>query len=105
VILYGKNETLHIRLNDSVKSRAENTLDVLGLSISDAVNMFLHQINLVGGLPFDVKIPLAPESVMVRSKEELYEKLDVGMEQIKEGKVIDADVVMARLSEKYGFQG
>jgi hypothetical protein len=37
---------------------------------------------------------------MVRSKEELYEKLAVGMEQIKEGKVIDADIVMAQLKDK-----
>jgi DNA-damage-inducible protein J len=102
-----KNETLHIRVNDAVKSSAEKTLDRLGLSISEAVNMLLHQITLVGGLPFDVKVPLplAPESVTARSKEELYEKLGVGMEQIKAGKVIDADVVMAWLSEKYGFQG
>jgi addiction module RelB/DinJ family antitoxin len=98
-----KNETLHIRVNDTVKLSAERTLDRLGLSISEAVNMLLHQITLVGGLPFDVKVPLAPESVTVRSKEELYEKLGVGIEQIKAGKVIDADVAMARLSEKYGF--
>jgi addiction module RelB/DinJ family antitoxin len=95
-----KNETLHIRVNDTVKLSAERTLDRLGLSISEAVNMLLHQITLVGGLPFDVKVPSAPESVTVRSKEELYEKLSVGMEQIKAGKVIDADVGMARLSEK-----
>ena len=100
-----KNETLHIRVNDVVKSRAEKTLDMLGLSISDAVNMLLHQVYLVGGLPFDVRVPMAPESVIVRSKEELYEKLGVGMEQIEAGKVIDADVVMARLNDKYGLQG
>jgi addiction module RelB/DinJ family antitoxin len=98
-----KNETLHIRVNDAVKSRAEKTLDILGLSIAEAVNMLLHQINLVGGLPFDVKVPLGPESVTAESKEELYEKLSVGMKQIKEGKVIDADVVMEQLSEEYGF--
>jgi len=98
-----KNTTLHIRVNENVKARAENTLDVLGISLSEAVNMFLSQIPLVGGLPFDVKVPEAPECVMVRSKEELYEKLNVGMEQIKEGKVIDADVVMARLKDTHGF--
>jgi addiction module RelB/DinJ family antitoxin len=100
-----KNETLHIRVNGEVKSRAENTLNILGLSISEAVNMLLHQISLVGGLPFEVKIPSAPESVIVRSKEELYKKLDIGMEQIKEGKVIDADIVMARLRSEHDFQG
>ena len=39
-----KNETLNIRVNDVIKLRAEKTLDVLGLSISEAVNMLLHQI-------------------------------------------------------------
>jgi addiction module RelB/DinJ family antitoxin len=100
-----KNETLHVRVNGVVKSSAEKTLDILGLSISEAVNMFLHQITLVGGLPFDVKVPLAPGTVTVGSKEELYEKLSVGIEQIKAEKVIDADVVMERLSGKYGLQG
>ena len=100
-----KNETLHIRVNDLVKSNAEKTLDMLGISIAEAVNMLLHQIPLVGGMPFDVRVPLAPESVTVKSKEDLYQKLGVGMAQIKEGKVIDADVVMARLKEQYDLQG
>ena len=100
-----KNETLHIRVNESVRTNAEKTLDMLGLSISEAVNMFLHQIPLVGGLPFNVRVPLAPDSVIVRSKDDLFEKLGVGVGQINEGKVIDADVVMARLRDKYDFQG
>ena len=98
-----KNETLHIRVSENVKASAEKTLDMLGLSISEAVNMFLHQIPLVGGLPFDVKVPLAPESVVASSDEDLYDKLSVGMEQINEGKVVDADVAMLRLKDKYGF--
>lgn len=100
-----KNETLHIRINEKVKKDAEATLDILGLSISDAVNMFLHQVNFVGGLPFDVKLPPGPESVIVKNKSELYEKLDVGMNQIKNGEVIDANDFMAQLRDKYGFSG
>ena len=100
-----KNETLHIRVNENVRTSAEKTLDMLGISISEAVNMLLHQIPLVGGLPFDVKVPLAPESVVIRGKEDLYEKLGVGISQIKRGEVIDADVVMARLRDEYDFQG
>ena len=98
-----KNETLHIRVNGNVKQNAEKTLEVLGLSISEAVNMFLHQISLVGGLPFDVKIPSAPESVIAHNIDELYEMLEVGRDQIQEGKVIDANVVMAQIRDKYGF--
>jgi len=98
-----KNETLHIRVNDMVKLRAEQTLSLLGISISDAVNMLLHQIYLVGGLPFNVRVPKAPVSVMTSSMEDLYEKLDVGMVQVREGRVLDADAVMTKLGEKHGF--
>ena len=70
-----KTETLHIRVNETVKENAEETLGMLGISISEAVNMFLCQVNLTGGLPFEVKLP-APERVIARSKEELYKKLD-----------------------------
>jgi addiction module RelB/DinJ family antitoxin len=98
-----KNETLHIRIDGNVKQNAEKTLEILGLSISEAVNMFLHQINLVGGLPFDVKIPSAPENVIAHSKEELYKMLEVGREQIEAGKVVNADVVMALIKDEHGF--
>ena len=98
-----KNSTLHIRVDESVKQNAEKTLDVLGISISDAVNMLLHQITLVGGLPFDVKIPPGPQRVIVSDKDDLYDKLRVGLEQIREGNVIDADVVMARLKKEYAL--
>jgi len=99
-----KNRTLHIRVNETVKENAEKTLDVLGISISEVVNMLLHQITLVGGIPFDVKIPLAPASVTFNTKEELYEMLEVGLKQIEEGNVVSADVVRERMRDKYGFQ-
>jgi len=98
-----KNETLHIRVNESIKAQAENTLGLLGVSISDAVNMLLHQIILVGGLPFDVRAPLAPDYLVVNSKEELYKRLDAGKKQIQEGKTIDADTALARLRDKHGI--
>ena len=98
-----KNETLHIRVNGDVKQSAENTLEVLGLSISEAVNIFLHQISLVGGLPFDVRIPSAPGSVIANNIDELCKMLQVGKEQIQTGKVIDANLVMAQIRNKYGF--
>ncbi len=98
-----KNETLHIRVNETIKANAEKTLGALGLSISEAVNMLLHQITLVGGLPFDVRMPPAPERVIVRNNEELYAALDAGMAQIREGKVVDAEVSLAQLREKHGL--
>jgi DNA-damage-inducible protein J len=52
-----KTHTLHIRVEPDVKSRVEETLNKLGLSTTEAVNIFLSQIMLTGGLPFEVKLP------------------------------------------------
>ena len=41
-----KTETLHIRVEPSVKERAEKTLNELGLTISEAVNLILNKVNL-----------------------------------------------------------
>lgn len=94
-----KTETLHIRVNEKVKENAEETLEMLGISISEAVNMFLCQVNLTGGLPFEVKLP-ASERVTVCSKEELYRKLEESEADIREGKVHSANEVFDRLREQ-----
>jgi len=52
-----KTETLHIRVESAVKAGVENTLKTLGLSTTEAINIFLHQVILTGGLPFEVKNP------------------------------------------------
>ncbi|MDE6709804.1 MAG: type II toxin-antitoxin system RelB/DinJ family antitoxin [Oscillospiraceae bacterium] len=97
-----KTETLHIRVNENVKATAEETLSMLGVSISEAVNMFLCQVNLTGGLPFEVKLP-APERVIVRNKEELASKLAEAEEDVRAGRVYPADEAIDRLRGKYGI--
>ena len=41
-----KNDTIHVRVDENVKLNAEKTLAMLGLTISEAVNMMLCQVNL-----------------------------------------------------------
>lgn len=95
-----KNETLHIRVNGTVKNNAEATLGMLGISMSEAINMFLCQVSLVGGIPFDVKLP-APDRVIVRSNEDLTAKLDQSEQDIAEGRTISADEAFSELEKKY----
>ena len=52
-----KTDTLHIRVEPSVKQKAEQTLRELGLSITEAVNVFLNQVILNEGIPFEIKKP------------------------------------------------
>ena len=52
-----KTDTLHIRVEPNVKQQAEKTLNDLGLSITDAINVFLTQVILNNGIPFEIKKP------------------------------------------------
>ena len=52
-----KTDTLHIRIEPSVKAIAEQTLNDLGLSITEAVNVFLNQVILHNGIPFKIEKP------------------------------------------------
>jgi DNA-damage-inducible protein J len=50
-------ETTIIKLDKQTKENAKLIFKELGITMSDAINMFLSQVNLHHGLPFDVKIP------------------------------------------------
>ena len=52
-----KNETVRARVHSALKHDVENVLDQLGLSMSEAIVLFLSQIKLKKGLPFDVRLP------------------------------------------------
>lgn len=46
-----------IRIEENTKKQAVELLEGLGLNLSDAVNMFLRQVILHNGIPFEVKYP------------------------------------------------
>jgi len=52
-----RSASLHIRTDPQTKAGAEQLFSTFGITISDAVNIFLNQSLLVGGLPFEVKQP------------------------------------------------
>lgn len=64
-----KTDTIHIRLEPDLKSAVESTLRPLGITTSEAVNMFFHQILLHDGLPFAVRKPRFNETTLAALKE------------------------------------
>ena len=51
------NTTIQIRTDAEVKSAADSIFNKLGITMSDGINIFLRQVNLYGGFPFEVKLP------------------------------------------------
>ena len=58
-----------IRIDADVKKEASALFDKLGLDMSGAVNMFLHQCIIRGGLPFAVEIPQYSQETVASMKE------------------------------------
>ena len=46
-----------IRIDADIKKQATDLFNTLGLDMSGAVNQFLHQCVLRGGLPFNIEMP------------------------------------------------
>ena len=50
-----KTSSLNIRLDENIKKTAEAVYSHYGLSLAEAVTVFIHQSCNVGGLPFDLR--------------------------------------------------
>lgn len=69
----GKKIELEVRLSEEQIDKAEEILSILGLSMSETVSMFLAQVLLRGGLPFEVALPeLDDQELMDRVYEALH---------------------------------
>ncbi|MCG6154011.1 type II toxin-antitoxin system RelB/DinJ family antitoxin [Leptospira bandrabouensis] len=84
-----KTAMIRARVEDNLKKDVENILERLGLSTSEAINIFYHQIKLTRGIPFAIKVPnkitkKTLESTdknkalkTFKSKKELFENLGI----------------------------
>ena len=52
-------QTTSIKLDTTVKNEAQEIFAQLGLTLGEAVNLFLNQVRLRKGIPFDIEIPNA----------------------------------------------
>ena len=55
----GKTATITARIEPKLKRNAETVLERLGVNTTDAITMFLSQVVLQRGLPFEVRLPNA----------------------------------------------
>ena len=76
-----KTAMITASVEPELKANAEKVLKRLGISTTEAISLFLSQIRLQKGLPFDVKIPN-------KTTLETFRKTDEGKE-INEYKSVD----------------
>lgn len=58
-----------IRIDRDIKEQAGALFSGLGLDMSSAVNMFLHQCVLRGGIPFTIEMPRYKQNILAAMEE------------------------------------
>ena len=64
---------VHVRVDERVKQEAAATLAVMGLSVSDAVRVFLTRVVAEQQIPFAIKIPNAVTRVAMAEVDAMIE--------------------------------
>ncbi len=62
--------TIQVRVDEPTKKQAKNILNALHLSMSEAICLFLRQVVLHRGIPFEIKIPNELTEKVLRESEE-----------------------------------
>ena len=62
---------IHVRIDQQLKEKAAETLDAMGLSLSDAVRVFLVRVVAEKQMPFSLKVPNAETLSSMAEAEEI----------------------------------
>jgi addiction module RelB/DinJ family antitoxin len=101
-----KEEYVRARTDAHLKQHAEAILSRLGLNMTDAINMFLVQVTMHDGLPFEVKI--APDDEQYRAtkaamfedwKRNLNQSIEAAERDVAADRVLTMKEAKARTSK------
>jgi len=99
-----KTSNIYIRIEPGLKGQAEVVLEQLGIPVSNAVNIFLKQVVLQRGIPFDIKLPdNKPKAVSSLTISELDAELEKGFLDVEKGNMKSAKKVFSDIGKDYGI--
>ena len=96
-----KNATINMRVDASLKADVERILHVLGISTTEAINMFLNRVRLSKGIPFPVQmsddefrsylVECSSEDEAISPEED--NQITLAQNEIRENKVVSFDEI------------
>lgn len=99
-----KTTNLYVRLEPGLKEQAELVLGQLGIPVSNAVNIFLKQVVMQRGIPFDVKLPaIKPAALSDLTDIELNEELEKGYTDFTQGNTKSAEKAFSDIHKDYSI--
>ncbi len=99
-----RTSNVFARVEPEIKEQAESVLNQLGIPMSNAVGMFLRQVVLQKGIPFEMKLPAnRPLDMSKMTKEQFDAEIQKGMADIENGRVYSAEEVEDEMHRLYGI--
>lgn len=96
-----KKASVFARVEPEIKEKAEIVLNKLGIPMSNAINIFLRQVIIQKGLPFEVKVaqnkPLVYGSL---TREEFDREIKKGLNDLATGNIATAESVAERMEQE-----
>lgn len=98
-----KTVTMNLRVNPLVKQQAEDVLKQLGIPMATAIDMYLRQISMRGGIPFAVTVTKAPIQISADEMDSraLHAAIEKGLSDLESGRVQDAQSAFAAFREAH----
>ena len=98
-----RTASVYTRVDPETKEQAELILAELGIPMSNAIGMFLKQVVIQRGIPFELKLPASkPVVICDLTKEQFDAEMQLGMDDINAGRIVSADDVEAEMRRLYG---
>lgn len=97
-----RTSNIFTRVEPELKEQAELVLEQLGIPMSNAIGLFLRQVVLQRGIPFELKLPQnQPLSVSMLTEEQFNAAIEKGLDDLTDGKVVSAESVAERMRQDY----
>lgn len=97
-----KSSSVYTRVEPEIKEQAEQVLQKLGIPMANAINLFLHQIVLRKGIPFDISLPhTALLDYSVLSEAQFDAAIEEGMASLNAGRTVSSEQVRERMKQRY----
>jgi len=98
-----RTSNVFARVEPEIKEQAEQILSQLGIPMSNAIGLFLRQIIMQRGIPFEMKLPAQnPPALGALNTADLNVELEKGYADIAAGRLHDLDDVVADMHKDYG---
>ena len=96
-----KSSSIYTRVEPELKEQVEAVLSKLGIPMANAINLFLHQVVLHEGIPFEVKLPqkkLLDFSMLSQAQFDV--EIEKGIADLMAGRTIPSNQIKESIKRK-----